>query len=240
MNTEKLSYHIEGFEGPLDLLLTLIAKNKMNIYDISITQLLEQYLAQIEEMSRENMDVASEFLEMAARLVHMKSVSLLPRQEEAEKLRMELTGQLIEYQQCKLVALAFGAQISFDRITRRPLEIDHDYTYKGSHTPQELLSALTMAIGKGKAMLPPKPESFKAIVSHKIVSVASQVVSVLRKLWRRKPVSFAALFADKQDKSQRVAAFLAVLELVKGKRIRIEGDGENSQVRLIDGGEPIE
>lgn len=106
MLTEKLSYRFEGFEGPLDLLLTLIAKNKMNIYDISIHQLLEQYMAQIDAMNRENMDVASAFLEMAARLVHMKSVSLLPRQEEAEKLRMELTGQLIEYRQCKLAAAA--------------------------------------------------------------------------------------------------------------------------------------
>lgn len=237
MTAEKLSYHIQGFDGPLDLLLTLISKNKMNIYDIPITILLEQYMGQIEAMNRENMDVASEFLEMAARLVHMKSVSLLPRQEEAEKLRMELTGQLIEYRQCKLVAAVFGEQISFDRITRQPLEIQMDPTYKGYHSPYELLSALTMAIGKGKALLPPKPESFKAIVSNKIVSVASQVVSVLRRLWKKRPVLLSALFADKQDKSERVAAFLAVLELVKGKRIRIEGEGEESRVRLIDGGE---
>lgn len=240
MLTEKLSYRFEGFEGPLDLLLTLIAKNKMNIYDISIHQLLEQYMAQIDAMNRENMDVASAFLEMAARLVHMKSVSLLPRQEEAEKLRMELTGQLIEYRQCKLAAAAFGQQISFDRILRPPLEVEKDFTYQGSHTTQELLSALRMAIGKGKAMMPPKPENFTAIVSHKIVSVASQVVSVLRKLWHRRPVSFQSLFADKQEKSERVAAFLAVLELVKGRRIRIEGDAENSRVRLINGGEEIE
>ena len=79
---ETLSYKLEVFEGPLDLLLTLIAKNKLNIYDIPIALLLEQYMEQIERMQAENLDVASEFLEMAARLVHIKSVSLLPKREE--------------------------------------------------------------------------------------------------------------------------------------------------------------
>ena len=94
---ETLSYKLEVFEGPLDLLLTLIAKNKLNIYDIPIALLLEQYMEQIERMQAENLDVASEFLEMAARLVHIKSVSLLPKREEEEVLRRELTGQLLEY-----------------------------------------------------------------------------------------------------------------------------------------------
>ena len=97
---ETLSYKLEVFEGPLDLLLTLIAKNKLNIYDIPITLLLEQYMEQIERMQSENLDIASEFLEMAARLVHIKSVSLLPKREEEEALRRELTGQLLEDQQC--------------------------------------------------------------------------------------------------------------------------------------------
>ena len=96
---ETLSYKLEVFEGPLDLLLTLIAKNKLNIYDIPIALLLEQYMEQIERMQAENLDVASEFLEMAARLVHIKSVSLLPKREEEEVLRRELTGQLLEYKE---------------------------------------------------------------------------------------------------------------------------------------------
>ncbi|MBP3704798.1 MAG: segregation/condensation protein A, partial [Clostridia bacterium] len=74
-----LSYKLEVFEGPLDLLLTLISKNKLNIYDIPISTLLEQYMEQIERMQAADLDVASEFLEMAARLVHIKSVSLLPK-----------------------------------------------------------------------------------------------------------------------------------------------------------------
>ena len=82
---EKLSFKVQEFEGPLDLLLHLIAKHKLNIYDIEISALLEQYLAYIEQMQRQDMEVASEFLEMAARLVHIKTVSLLPRHEEEQE-----------------------------------------------------------------------------------------------------------------------------------------------------------
>ncbi len=237
---EKLNYKIEVFEGPLDLLLMLISKNKLNIYDIPIAELLEQYLEQIELMRREDMDVASEFLEMAARLVYMKSLSLLPKHEEEEELRAELTGQLIEYQQCKEVAARIGEVISFDRLTREALELPPDMEYKGTHTPQELLSALMMAIGKGKSLMPPKPESFSGIVSRRIVSVTSQVVSVLKSLWKRKKISYRALFVEKKDKSERVAAFLAILELIKGRRIRIDGEGDKAEVKLISGGRTSE
>ena len=115
---ETLSYKLEVFEGPLDLLLTLIAKNKLNIYDIPIALLLEQYMEQIERMQAENLDVASEFLEMAARLVHIKSVSLLPKREEEEVLRRELTGQLLEYKQCRETAEKLRGMLSFDRLVR--------------------------------------------------------------------------------------------------------------------------
>ena len=84
---EKLSYRLPVFEGPLDLLLHLISKNKIDIYDIEIHLLFEQYMEQISVMQESDMDVASEFLEMAARLVHIKSVMLLPKyEEEAEQI----------------------------------------------------------------------------------------------------------------------------------------------------------
>lgn len=233
---ETLSYKLEAFEGPLDLLLTLISKNKINIYDIPISQLLAQYIEQIEIMKNENMDIASEFLEMAARLVHIKSVSLLPKQEEAEELKMELTGQLIEYQQCKDTAKVLSEMITYDFITRETQKLPTDNKFKGHHTPQEILSALWMAIGKGKSLMPPKPEVFSGIVSHRIVSVTSQVVSVLRKLFKKPIMSFKEIFADKHDKSERVAAFLAVLELIKGKRIYIQETENEQTIKLLNGG----
>lgn len=234
---ERLEYHLEGFDGPLDLLLTLIAKNKLDIYDIPIAQLLDQYTEQIALMREADLDVASEFLEMAARLVQIKSASLLPRQEEEEDPRAELTGQLLEYEQCKKAAARLGQQCSFDRITREPEPLPADYTYKRIHDPREIAQALVSAWGKGKSMLPPKPESFSALVSRKVVSVASQAIAILRKLWKRRSVPYKALFAGKLDRSQRVAAFLAVLELVKNKRLRVEGDGEDAEVKLLDWGE---
>ncbi len=144
---DKLQYKLENFEGPLDLLLALIAKNKIDIYDIPIAELLEQYMEQIERMREENLDVASEFLEMAARLVHIKTVSLLPKQEEEEDPRLELTGQLLEYQHCKAAALRLGEMASFDSLVRPPMPLPADNLYNRGHKPRELLQALQAAWG---------------------------------------------------------------------------------------------
>ena len=161
--TETLSYKLDVFEGPLDLLLNLIAKNKLNIYDIPIAELLEQYMAQIHEMQAADMDVASEFLEMAARLVHIKSVSLLPKKEEEAALKQELTGQLLEYQQCKEAAMRLRERFSLDGIVRAQADIPADLTYKRHHKPQELLSAYLSMLGKNRRT--PSQSSSRAVWS---------------------------------------------------------------------------
>jgi len=235
--TETLSYKLDVFEGPLDLLLNLIAKNKLNIYDIPIAELLEQYMAQIHEMQAADMDVASEFLEMAARLVHIKSVSLLQKEEEAA-LKQELTGQLLEYQQCKEAAMRLRERFSLDGIVRAQADIPADLTYKRHHKPQELLSAYLSMLGKKKPPEPQKPEdTISKLITRRVVSVASQIVFVLRSLWKKRHVSLKELFRGKNDPSERVAAFLAVLELVKDKRLRVDGDGEDCEIKLTNGGE---
>lgn len=236
--TETLSYKLDVFEGPLDLLLNLIAKNKLNIYDIPIAELLEQYMAQIHEMQAADMDVASEFLEMAARLVHIKSVSLLPKKEEEAALKQELTGQLLEYQQCKEAAMRLRERFSLDGIVRAQTDIPADLTYKRHHKPQELLSAYLSILGKKKPPEPQKPEdTISKLITRRVVSVASQIVFVLRSLWKKRHVSLKELFRGKNDPSERVAAFLAVLELVKDKRLRVDGDGEDCEIKLTNGGE---
>ncbi|WP_418546936.1 segregation and condensation protein A [Hominenteromicrobium sp.] len=236
--TETLSYKLDVFEGPLDLLLNLIAKNKLNIYDIPIAELLEQYMAQIHEMQAADMDVASEFLEMAARLVHIKSVSLLPKKEEEAALKQELTGQLLEYQQCKEAAMRLRERFSLDGIVRAQTDIPADLTYKRHHKPQELLSAYLSMLGKKKPPEPQKPEdTISKLITRRVVSVASQIVFVLRSLWKKRHVSLKELFRGKNDPSERVAAFLAVLELVKDKRLRVDGDGEDCEIKLTNGGE---
>ena len=236
--TETLSYKLDVFEVPLDLLLNLIAKNKLNIYDIPIAELLEQYMAQIHEMQAADMDVASEFLEMAARLVHIKSVSLLPKKEEEAALKQELTGQLLEYQQCKEAAMRLRERFSLDGIVRAQADIPADLTYKRHHKPQELLSAYLSMLGKKKPPEPQKPEdTISKLITRRVVSVASQIVFVLRSLWKKRHVSLKELFRGKNDPSERVAAFLAVLELVKDKRLRVDGDGEDCEIKLTNGGE---
>ena len=199
--------------------------------------LLDQYMEQIDLMREENLHIASEFLEMAARLVQIKTAFLLPKHQEDEDPRVELTGQLVEYQQCKAAAAALQERANFDALTRGPEDLPVDHTYRREHQPRELLQALVSAWGKGKSLLPPKAESFSALVSRKIVSVASQVVFVLRQLWKGKRVSYEGLFAGKHDRSERVAAFLAVLELVKSRRIRVEGGPGREEVRLLERGD---
>ncbi|QEY34020.1 serine protease [Caproiciproducens galactitolivorans] len=233
---EKLSYKLPVFEGPLDLLLYLIRKNKLDICDIQISELLDQYMEQINAMKEEDMDVASEFLEMAARLVYMKTVSLLPKHEEGEKLRQELSGQLLEYQECKRIAELMAERLNYDIFVREAAEIEFDQTYRRHHTPMEIYNAYYMAVGHGKRFIPPSPEVFSNIVTHKIVSVSSRIIHVLRRLYRTNEVRYKELFADKTDKSDLIATFLAVLELVKGKRVQINGEKGNATVKLICGG----
>ena len=233
---EKLSYSLSAFEGPLDLLLYLISKNKLNIYDIQISQLLEQYLQHIERMKEENMDVESEFLEMAARLVHIKSVSLLPKHEEADELKAELTGQLLEYQECKQVAQMLSQIISFDTFVRQPMPIDFDMTYKRRHDPHEILLSYLNAAGKKQRKLPPPAEAFSGIVTHRIVSVASRIIHVIRKLRTNGEMKYDSLFCESAYKSELVATFLAVLELIKARRVRVCEEDSQLTVKLIESG----
>ena len=231
--TETLSYKLDVFEGPLDLLLNLIAKNKLNIYDIPIAELLEQYMAQIHEMQAADMDVASEFLEMAARLVHIKSVSLLPKKEEEAALKQELTGQLLEYQQCKEAAMRLRERFSLDGIVRAQADIPADLTYKRHHKPQELLFAYLSMLGKKKPPEPQKPEdTISKLITRRVVSVASQIVFVLRSLWKKRHVSLKELFRGKNDPSERVAAFLAVLELCRVHSVKLEDGDDDLNIRF--------
>ena len=231
---EAISYKLSEFEGPLDLLLHLISKNKLNIYDIEISVLLAQYMEHIDKMKEKNMDVASEFLEMAARLVYIKTVSLLPKHEESEELKKELSGELIEYQECKKVAKILSENIDFNSFTRDSANIDYDMSYKKKHDLKEIYNAYLTVIGKNKNKIPVKKEEFSGIVSRKIVSVSSRIIFVLKKLKRVKKLKYEALFEDSKNKSELVATFLAVLELVKGRELCI--DDENNVVKLIGGG----
>ncbi len=232
---EKISYKIDVFEGPMDLLLHLISKHKVSINDVPILDLVEQYLDYMRRMQQEDLDIASEFLEMAARLVYIKTVSLLPVHEEAEELTRELRGELLAYQDCKTLAGKLEKQANgFGYFSRQPVKFPVDMTYTRTHEPYEIYRAYISAVGKGKRRLPPPVEAFSRIVAHRIVSVASRISFLLDRLHGSGKHRFTSLFEQSGSRSEMVATFLAVLSLAKAKRVTIEGDGENTTIELTD------
>ena len=234
---EKISYKLDTFEGPLDLLLHLISKHKLNIYDIPLVTLVEQYVDYVRQMQKSDMYVASDFLEMAARLVYIKSVSLLPVYTEAEELKKELQGELIEYRDMKLMAqkLAETNTPGFDLFVRQPIKMEIDQTYKRIHEPEELISAYIAAAGKKINILPPPIEAFREIVVKKVVSVSSKISNIFSRLKKKgQKTGFKSLFTDAESRSDIVATFLALLELTKSKKILVSGEGEDAEIELLD------
>ena len=229
---ETLTFHLEEFDGPLDVLLYLVSKNKMNIYDIPILELIDQYTSLINGLQENRMEVASEFIEMAARLVQMKSFLLLPRSEEAERMKEELTGQLIEYSACKEVARQLGEQAACHcSFVRPPMELEQDNTYRLTHEATLLAQAMELLLGRSRRRkAAPNQQSFEPLVTAPFVSVASRVVHVLRSIVTGRVVSLRGLFNRGGSRSQTVATFLAVLELIRAGRIEID-DQETLTVR---------
>ena len=182
---DKLEYKLEVFEGPLDLLLYLISKNKLNINDIQLTVLVDQYVEYIRSMQLQDIDVASEFIEMASRLIYLKTVSLLPKHDEAEQLKEELTEELMEYERCRRAAMLLGTMTDeFDTFVKIPEKVEYDKTYQNTHEKELVLSAYIAAIGRGQRKLPPSTTVFGKIVARKIVSVSSKIVFVMKNLMR--------------------------------------------------------
>ncbi len=235
---EKIQYKLDVFEGPMDLLLHLISKHKLNINDIPIFELVEQYTDYVRKMEEADMEIASDFLEMAARLVYIKSVSLLPVHEEAEELKKELSGELIEYQTCKKMAAEIGKQADgFDFFYRSTMPIEADNRYERVHKSDLLVTSYISAVGRGKRKLPPPFDAFKVIVQKKMVSVGSRIKGIFSKLRSVTGKKLRDLFSDASSRSEIVATFLAVLELVKANKITVEGSGEDSSVEKVDGTE---
>lgn len=232
-----MTFQLAAFEGPLDLLLHLISKNKMNIYDIEIVALIDQYISLVNTAADASLESASEFIEMAARLVQMKSFFLLPKSEEAERMRAELTGMLIEYSMCKQVAgkMREMADGVFTAV-RQPAEVEFDDTYRLHHDVYLLEEAYNTLQGRSLRKKQPRQEQFEPIVQAPFVSVGSRVIHVLRGLMTGRIKHLCQLFSKQDGRSQTVATFLAVLELMRAGRIKIDA-GENLCVQKRSGRE---
>ena len=159
---------------------------------------------------------------------------MLPRYEdESEELKRELSGQLIEYQLCQQMARRLALDyVGGDLFIRGAEEVEPDMTYRRTHKAEEMLDAFLSAAGRGRRRLPPPAQAFHGIVARKIVPVSTKIAYVLRKLYTRGKVTYQSLFKKAESKSDLVATFLALLELIKSKRISVEGEGEDQQVQM--------
>lgn len=232
---EKLIYRLPVFEGPLDALLYLIGKNKLNIYDIPIAELLDQYLGYLHSLRQLDLEVESDFLDMASKLVQIKSAMLLPRQEDApeEDPRSELVAELIGYQTCKAMAQALRDHADgFDRMTRAPESLPRDDTYRCTHEVSALRDAWIGMGDRARRRLPPPASAFREIVAGKVVSVMARIVHVVRRLLRFGESPLTRVFDDSSSRSEAVATFLAVLELIRSKKMVVEPHAGEDYVRL--------
>ena len=232
-----VTFHLPVFDGPLDLLLHLISKNKVNIYDIPIAGILEQYLEYIDQMREFDMDVAAEFVAMAAQLMVIKSKMLLPvyEDEEHDDPRAELVEALLEYQRFKEMGgyLSTRAELGRDLFVK-PAEMLEQKRQDYHYTADVLLSALRNILERSERRLPPPVSAFSGIVGREPVPVGQKIEMLVHLFTRHRVLSLDAIILDCGSRSEVVALFLAVLELSKVHKIVIEEDETGFSLSLAE------
>ncbi len=237
---------MQDFEGPLDLILFLLGKNKMEIQDISITTILEQYLAWLEARQRMDLEVASEFITMASHLMYIKTRMLLSLEDEEAQSEMEALIQSLEERRRgesyayikamgeKLAPLGeFGREISVrGPEPLEPGEIQYD------HSRRDLLRALAELQSRAERKLPPPRAAFQEIAQHEPYPVERKALDILRRLKELGIARFHQLFKGSRSRSEVVATFLAVLELCRSHVLQLTGSESECTVRQV--GEPPE
>ena len=224
---DTLSYRVQEFEGPLDLLLSLIQKNKMNIEDIQINLICEQYMEYIAAAQALDMELASEFIVMASELMLIKSKMLLPKvEEEEDDPRAALAEMLIKYQQAKEAAkklLPEYAKYS-GRLEKDTDEISIDKSFVADQETESLLLAVRRIITYNENRPLPDRETFTPMISKPIVPVEVKIVGILSRMSKKKETSLRELLDDSVSLNDMIAIFLGVLELIKVRKILIAGD----------------
>lgn len=234
---ERPTFKLEVFDGPLDLLLFLISKNKVSIYDIPIAMILEQYMEYIEDLKKMDLEVSSEFIEMAANLMYIKSKMLLPKPpEDEEDPREQLARALAEYKRYKTVLepmreMNKKAGITYTR-SMQILEFDKKHTRV--YEVSKLEESYKKVIEHLEYITTSPIKNFKGIVGRKITSVTTKIVTVLRILTRSRHTKFTSLFKSAKTRSDIIATFLAVLELSKNERITINDSGEEIYIDVSE------
>ena len=223
---EQITYRIDQFEGPLDLLLTLVQKNKMSIEDIQISIICDQYMEYISNMQSMNIDLSAEFIVMASELMYIKSKILLPRMtEEEEDPREALAAALLEYQKAKERSEKLQGMYSVyaGRMEKDTDEIPPDRSYVAEHDIQLLSLAFMRVMSSIQVTDEEATEKIRPLISRKTVSVSEKVFSILRLLLIKGGCAKAIeCFNGVRSKHELVAMFMAILEMLKTGRILIK------------------
>ena len=237
---------MEDFEGPLDVIFLLLSKNKIEIQDVSITAILDQYLAYLDEMQRLDMELASEFITMASHLLLIKTKMLLSAAEQAEAeseldlLRQSLVErrrkEAMEQIRKAVTELEPRNEIGRCLFTKDPEPLRRDKTYRYQHDIRDILRALDMIAERNARQLPPPTANFMGIVGKEPYPIGRKTGEVLRQLVLRGMERLKNLFRGNKTRSEVVATFLAVLDLCKNNKVVLEDDinGDNPNVRLLD------
>ncbi len=243
---------MEDFEGPLDVIFELLSKNKIEIQDVSITAILEQYLAYLEEMKRLDMEIASEFITMASHLMLIKTKMLLSAAEQAEaESELDLLRQSLVERKRKEAMEQIRTAVSYLEprneigrclFTKDPEPLRREQGYRYRHDVLDLLKALDAIAERNQRQLPPPTVNFRGIVGKEPYPIGRKTGEVLRQLVLRGVERLKNLFRGNRSRSEIVATFLAVLDLCKTNSVTLEDDinGENPNVRLIDNPEKKE
>ena len=231
----ELTYHLERYEGPLDLLLQLIQKNKMDILDIQIGIICDQYLDYIAQAESHNMELASEFIDMASELVLLKSRMMIPRvHEEEEDPRADLAENLLRYQQAKAGAALLAKR--YERFRYRYDKDTEEITIDKTFVSDQDVTDLCLGIRRILSYLEERERTekeqrvrFKPLVSAPIVSVEEKIVGIFRHIRKKPRPSMKELLTDAKSLPDLIAIFLGILELVRMQQLLIVSEEDEDE-----------
>lgn len=245
MAFEDIKFRLDAFEGPLDLLLHLIHKNKVSIYDIPISLIFEQYMEYIDAWKKYDMDIAGEFITMAAELMLIKSRMLLPRQNDVEEEdpRERLAAALAEYQKAKQAAASLGERfkVYHGRLVKEAEDIEPEVELV-DHDVSLLYEAFDRIVRRarasGESIESIKPESTLGnLLSHKVISLPGRIIGVMRQLYKKGDMTASELLLQSESRGELVTTFVALLELLRSQRISIvntvEDEGDVNSLDIV-------
>ncbi len=221
---ETISFRLETYEGPLDLLLTLIQKNKVDISDIPIALICEQYLEYIEAAQKLDMELCGEFITMASHLMLIKSRMMLPRNEEIkEDPRDDLAFTVLEHARAKALSEILRERYSDygRRMVKDTDDVSPDKTFVKDQDPESLFLAARRVLAYIRTEKDEPIAKITPIIKKKIVPVEEKIVGILTHFKKKKSVSLRNVLTDAKSRPELIAIFIGVLELIKQRRIII-------------------